>query len=272
MPLDHPILFSQDEKMVQKPIRDPAIDRAAALLLAVMEANGSTVFASQLKTLGIPLSTGYRIANVLAHHGLLARTRKGHYGPGYRLAAAAGSLDKKVVLGEIARQPIRRLARKLRATVHLGIFEDDMVTYIVKESSKAELFTREGGQLEAYCSGVGKVLLAHLDQDAIERYLAAAPFIALTSRTVTSPDVLRRQLGSIRKRGFATDNEEVANNLVCVAVPVRAPTGEVVSAVSLSGSIHSLGRLEPPPELIACARAIEIRLGSSSDGTSTFHP
>jgi IclR family transcriptional regulator, acetate operon repressor len=91
-----------------------------------------------------------------------------------------------------------------------------------------------GMQLEAYCSGIGKVLLAHLPKAACEDYLAAGPFVALTSRTIVDPDLLRAELANVRHQGFAVDNHEVAEDLRCIAVPLRRPDGEVVAAVSVS--------------------------------------
>ena len=110
-----------------------------------------------------------------------------------------------------------------------------MVSYIVKEGDPdATLFTREAMQLEAYCSAVGKLLLAQLSDERLSEYLATAPFVALTPYTITEPDEIRRHLVEIRSAGFAVDDREVADDLVCIAVPVRLASDEVVAAISCS--------------------------------------
>ena len=249
---------------VSKAVRDPVVDRAASLLIAVAGAQGDINLASHARALGIPLSSAYRIATTLARHGLLAQGLRGHYGPGLALAGLGGQADPRAILARTARPLARRLARKARATAHLGVFEGDMVTYLIKESRGVRLFTQEGGQLEAYCSAIGKVLLAHLEADEIERYLMSAPFIALTVRTVTDPVLIRNELVRVRAAGFAIDDREIADDLVCMAVPVRDPGGTVIAAVSLSRRADVVHHPEPPAALMECARAIEARLGSGS--------
>jgi IclR family transcriptional regulator, acetate operon repressor len=110
-----------------------------------------------------------------------------------------------------------------------------MVTYLLEEShGPAATFTQEGMQLEAYCSGIGKVLLAHLDEDRRERYLADGPFVALTPSTIVKPSALRDHLAIVKAQGWAVDDSEVFETLKCVAAPLRCSDGTVVAAVSIS--------------------------------------
>ena len=81
-----------------------------------------------------------------------------------------------------------------------------MVTYRIKTGQGAgNLFTRVGMQLEAYCSGIGKMLLAHLPEEQQRAYLAGGPFPALTAKTITQPEALAQELERIRAQGFALD-------------------------------------------------------------------
>jgi DNA-binding IclR family transcriptional regulator len=110
-----------------------------------------------------------------------------------------------------------------------------MVTYRIKTGEGAgSLFTRVGMQLEAYCSGIGKVLLAHLPEAQRRAYFAGGPFVALTTRTITDPTELEDELERVRIRGYAIDDGEIADGLVCVAAPIQAPDGQVHAAISVS--------------------------------------
>lgn len=130
---------------------------------------------------------------------------------------------------------VEALAEDLGTTVHLGSFDGDMVTYRAKAGvSKGGLFTEVGGQLEAYCSGIGKVLLAHLPEDERNAYLANGPFVALTPHTITDPAELAHELDHVRSQGLAFDREEIEERLRCVAVPLFAPDGSVPLALSAS--------------------------------------
>jgi len=242
--------------------RDTAIDRATELLVAIAGDHGATPLQTHATRLGIPLSTAYRIVGTFTRHGLLARGRRGHFGPGLTLSAIGNAAQPRTILTEVARSPLRRLARHVQGTAHLGIIENDMVTYIVKEHSGGPtLFTREGGQLEAYCSAIGKILLAALPDDRLDDYLGAAPFVALTPKTVTDPTEIWQELMLVRQRGFAIDDGEIADGLFCIAVPIRRADGVIVAAMSLSREGTAAPGVSPPAALLDCARAIEARLG-----------
>ncbi|QDK35688.1 IclR family transcriptional regulator (plasmid) [Sphingomonas sp. IC081] len=185
--------------------------------------------------LGLPVPTVHRIVAGLAHSGFLSRVARGRYGVGFALRALATEACSTSSLAVLVRPELDDLARRTRRIAHFGIFEGDMVTYLVKAGSNGDrLFTREGMQLEAYCSGIGKILLADLDAADLDRYLSAGPFIALTDTTQTDPGVLRDELERVRQDGFAMDDRSVAPDLTCFAVPVRWPDGRARGAISVS--------------------------------------
>lgn len=241
---------------------DGTVERVIQVLTAVAAPGDIRPLSVHARALGIPQSTVYRIVASLSRHGLVAPGSRGTYGPGLKLAALAAGAAPSDILNRVARPPLRRLARSVKATTHLGILDGDMVTYVVKEATRGpRLFTQEGGQLEAYSSAIGKVLLAAFEPERLEAYLGAGPFIALTPRTITDPEQLRREIDHVAACGFAVDDREVADDLQCVAVPIRDTHGEVVAAISLSRMALYAERLEPTAELLECARQIENRLG-----------
>ncbi|WP_424543324.1 IclR family transcriptional regulator domain-containing protein [Sphingopyxis granuli] len=162
------------------------------------------------------------------------------------------------------RRPLARLAAQFGAYAHAGILEDSMVTYIVKErGDAAELFTAERMQLEAYCSAIGKILLAALPEPALAAYLAGGPLIALTPNTITDAAVLRDELATIRRTGIAYDRHEIRNDLFCIAVPLPPEDGRIEGAISLS----FLGRTPDPAvrrKTIARLRAVARRLAGEA--------
>lgn len=133
-----------------------------------------------------------------------------------------GAADPIVTLGHAARPMLRELAITVRGTAHLGVLEAD------------RQFTEEGKQLEAYCSGIGKMLLADLPTPERGRYLANGPFTALTDRTITDPALLRIELARTRERGYAVDDAEIAPAIWCVAAPLLWPDGVARAAISLT--------------------------------------
>ena len=212
-----------------------SLDRALRVLGAVVGDRGERNLTALAAELGAPVASLHRIVASLARGGYLSAVGRGRYGVGPALRALAEEALSAPALAALVRPELEALARRTRRIAHFGIFENDMVTYLVKAGRGGErLFTREGMQLEAYCSGIGKVLLAHLDEPERERYLAAGPFIALTPDTRTDPADLRLELERVRVQRFAIDAREVAPDLTCIAVPVASPDGRARAAVSLS--------------------------------------
>lgn len=219
----------------------PFFEKGLALLSLIIHDDGRHLLRELAVKLNIPLSTAYRMVGEQIRAGWLSPAGRGRYAPGQVLLELTGRIDRGNVLAQVGRPHLRRLARQLHQTIHLGILENDMVTYLVKErGGRTAVFTQAGMQLEAYCSAIGKMLLASLPDSEREQYIAGGPFVALTSRTITDPAELRKSLCAIGQRNYAIDDEEVSEGLRCIAVPVRNRDDKIVAAISMSRNI-SLG-------------------------------
>jgi DNA-binding IclR family transcriptional regulator len=207
--------------------------RTLALLEAVTLDGGRTPAAELILRAGLAPATGRRLLALLVERELLMRVARGRYAGGDRLRQLAARVSPHARLIEIARPILRRLAQAERATAYLGVFEGEMVTYLVKEGAQTG-FTREQMQLEAYCTGIGKTLLAQLVDERLTAYLAA-PLVPITDRTITEPAILRAELAATRVRGYAIDDREMADDIGCIAVPLQQLRGSDY-AISLSGS------------------------------------
>jgi DNA-binding IclR family transcriptional regulator len=114
-----------------------------------------------------------------------------------------------------------------------------MVTYLVKQQYGAvRLHSAEGSQLEAYCSAIGKILLAGLSDEELNRYAAEGDFVRLTCNTIVEPHLLLDEIELVRKRGWAVDAEEITMGLHCVAVPISDRAGKTVAAASISNVVN----------------------------------
>jgi DNA-binding IclR family transcriptional regulator len=205
------------------------------MLEAIIVDGGRSSVSAIARASGMPVATAHRQVATLAAQGYLATTSSGGYMAGPRLAGLLHRLDVKEIIANASARFLDGLARELSTVVQLGTLEQDMVTYRAKAGpGSANLFTKVGMQLEAYCSAMGKVLLAHLPEAELDAYLAVGSFPALTERTITDPEQLRAELLAVRAIGYAVDNEEIAAGLTCLAVPVRMSDGNVIAAMSAS--------------------------------------
>lgn len=239
------------------------LDKALATL-ALIGREGTCSLAQVAGQLDLPLSTLHRLAQTLTARGYLIRLGRGRYCLGTAILSLAEGRRLEDLLVDVGRPLVDDLARQCRASSHLGVFDGEMVTYLVKRSfGRERLFTTEGMQLEAYCSGIGKVLLAHLPASSRQRYLATGDLVALTPRTITDPARLEAELAQVRDQGWAMDDEEVLAGLRCVAVPVHDGQGGVCAAISVSAAVIRMPQervAELLPRLLAAAAAMRRQL------------
>lgn len=221
-----------------------SLKRTLAMLDAVIADGGRSNVAELAREAGVPLATAHRQITTLVAENYLAPSGKGRHVAGARLLGMVHRLDEKQIIANLAAPLLHQLAARVRSVVQFGTFENDMVTYRIKTGRGANaLFTRIGMQLEAYCSGMGKVLLAHLPDAERDLYLASGPFVPLTERTIVDPALLRQELETVRAQGFAVDDEEVVPGLRCMAVPLRREDGRVLAAISVSQETSSRRRV-----------------------------
>jgi hypothetical protein len=116
-----------------------------------------------------------------------------------------------------------------------------------------------GRRLPLHCTAAGKPILAHLPRAAQDRYLAR-PLLRFTARTVTNPDLVRRELEGIRARGFALAREEYETELCAAGAPVRDHRGDVVASITVSGPTYRL----PPERLLELGEAVRLAAGRIS--------
>ena len=209
--------------------------RLIHMLEAVMSDGGQSSVSAIARSIDIPIATAHRHVATLVSEGYLMRNGNRRHAVGPRLMRLLQLVDEKQIIANASAPVLHELADQLGCVVQLGTLENDMVTYRIKTGKGAKgLFTKVGMQLEAYCSAIGKVLLAHLPDTEKRAYLASGPFVALTPRTITDPTELAAELSVAKQRGYALDLEEAAAGLICAAVPIRSTHGQVPAAISAS--------------------------------------
>jgi DNA-binding IclR family transcriptional regulator len=98
-----------------------------------------------------------------------------------------------------------------------------------------------GYRLPAYCTAVGKAILAFTPADELERLLAGVELRAWSRNTITDKQLLKADLQGVRRCGYALDNEEIFEGLCCVGAPIRDHTHQAVAALSIAGPSVQLG-------------------------------
>jgi IclR family transcriptional regulator, KDG regulon repressor len=250
------------------------IDRAAQILdcfgfdhqeLSVSEIGAKT---------GLHRSTAHRILMALEYNDLIKQdpdTSKYHLG--IKLFKLGHQAVSQLNLREICRPFLSRLMNDTRETIHLAVLDDDQVLYLDKVEGPHALRmpSRVGRHIPTYCTSLGKAMLSCLDDQEIKGILRRQTLKPLTKNTVKNIDQLLADLRSVRKRGYAVDNEEIEIGLRCVGAPLRDYTGGMVGAISVAAPSARLSEKNTPVIgriILAIAAEISEKLGFEKPKTA----
>lgn len=165
-----------------------------------------------------------------------------------------------------AAQPIlERMSAALHESFSVATLDGDEIVYIAR-TQVTRLMAVDlhiGSRLPAFCTSMGRVLLAHLPAEQLENYLAHVKLTQYTNRTVNSVDKLRMALRNVRRNGYALVDQEFEVGLRSMAVPVYAPTGKVVATLNLSGHAPRMPIMEMQARFLPHLRNAANELGHS---------
>jgi IclR family pca regulon transcriptional regulator len=163
-----------------------------------------------------------------------------------------------------AAQPIlERMSASLRESFSVATLDGEDIVYIARTSVTRVMSVdlHIGSRLPAYCTSMGRVLLAYLPTDQLENYLANVTLVPHTTRTVNSIDKLRLALRNVRRNGYALCDQEYEVGLRSLAVPVYAPSGRVVATINLSGNAPRMSVLDMQTRFLSHLRNAANELG-----------
>jgi IclR family pca regulon transcriptional regulator len=242
--------------------------RTMQLLLAVAELEGPAPLAAIVAKLGWSKPAVYRLVRTLETVGALRLQD----GKGYVLGPALITLGQGALratrLLEVARPYLEQLHAELEETIVLTVLDGDEVVYVDRIEADKILIprTRLGSRLPAYSTSTGQVLLAGLGDDEVRRRLADREFEHIAPNTLNSLDALIERLATIRRDGYAVNDEELAVGHRAIAAPLRDYSGAVVAAVSVSVPSARISRKEltqhATRSLLPAARKISVGLGA----------
>lgn len=211
----------------------------AVRILNVFTGQRSEIGLSEIsREAGLHKSTVHRLLASLERAGFVEQSSEnGKYRLGLKLFELGSLVMHRINLREEARPHLQALARKTKETVHLAALADGEIIYFEKIEGQSNLTIPSaiGRKIPAHCTGLGKVLLAHLPEEELEAIVRQKGLKRFTANTITSLGEFKKHLEGVRTKGYAIDNEECELGLKCVAAPVRNHTGSVVAAISIAG-------------------------------------
>ena len=219
--------------------------RRALRLMDLISQHGEKLTAKHIAhELGTSLSSCYYLLNILAEEQYIEKVPRGG---GYRIGPAISMLYECRSEGSFAVKidsVIEELAQRAQRQAYLAVLIDGEVTIaqVKAPPNSPPAGVAKGFHGASHALALGKVLLAGMGSEYVQKHIEDHGLEAFTPRTIVHPTQLHAQLNKVRMVGVGMDFEEFAQNLCCVAAPVKNPKGEVQGAIGLSTTTRRIGK------------------------------
>ncbi len=217
---------------------------------------------------GIPRATAFRLLATLEEAGFVVK-ESGDYRLGIKLFVLGNVVAADLDVRTVAHPHLVSLRDGTAETAQIAILDHGQVVYLERVLSPRPvgfMRSRAGAILPAYCTGLGKTLLAYRPETEVTAWAMTQTLKPLTRNTITSLEQLLDELRTIRARGYGIDQEEREIGVRCIAAPVRNHEGDVVAAISVAGPSERMPRTLVGSAMaklvVAAAQEISLELGA----------
>lgn len=232
--------------------------RTIMILELIAERSKGITLSEISAELNIPVNSVKDIINSLLEIEMIEiiDERSKLYGIGVKAYYIGNAFIRNTNLIDKAKPIIEDLGSMLNKTVFLGKEINGMITYIYKYEPKNLLVATcpIGSRTNLHCTSLGKCILAH-DKELWEKILDK-PLIKLTKNTITDYEKLYEEIEKVRIKGYAIDNREQAEHLLCIGAPIFDNANKVIAALSISGLYQESTDIEGEAALVMEKAAI----------------
>jgi IclR family pca regulon transcriptional regulator len=211
-----------------------SLARGLAVLQAFSDQRRSLTIAQISHKIGIPRASVRRCLHTLIQLGY-AQADGNNFTLKPKVLTLGYSYLSSTPLTVSAHPYLNQISRTLNESCSLAVLQDDEVLYVGRSATSRimSVSLTTGSRLPAYCTALGRVMLAHLEPAELDGYLERVPLKAMTEKTVVSKTRLKEILAEVRRAGHAMVEEELEIGLRAIAVPVRGASGRVLAALNV---------------------------------------
>ncbi len=215
---------------------DGTVGKALDVLDKVAAFGRPVRFSELLAGSPYPKATLYRLLQTLTHQGMLSYDPERHtYAPGVRLVRLAHAAWSQSSLAPVARPYLDALSREVGETVHLAQLDHGQVLYVDKRKRQGphrRCSARPARSARPIARASARRCSPFSTRTNLRGCSPRQSFHRFTGKTLTSAEALREELGRIRARGYAFDDEEHERGIICIAVPILTRSGRVLGALA----------------------------------------
>jgi len=199
------------------------------------------------KALGFNRASSHRFLATLMDLGYVEKSTDNRYRLAFKIMEMGLTMANRIEMRQVVRPYMQKLATIFNETVNLGYFDGKDILHVDKIDSREILRIDSplGSRAPAYCTALGKALLAFLPPEEIDTFLSGVKLKRQGPNTIISRNKLLDELKMIRKQHVAVDDEELSAGLRCVASPIFDHSGRANYAISISGPLvrHTFERI-----------------------------
>lgn len=233
--------------------------------MAVAQSGDRMRIADLARSLRMPPTTALRIVRTLEMEGFLVDDR-GELRLGPSLAFLGSTAMRETDIRGESLPVLEVLARETNETAHVAVPCDrrSLIIAVCDSPHPLRAASRPGTLTDLYCSSTGKVFLAFIFAKQLAEIFAEYAPRKRTANTIVEMGTMQRELETVRRRGYAVDNEEIHPGVRCLAAPVTGPTGAIVAAIGITAAAARFTaerNAQMAERVLEAARDLSRRLG-----------
>ncbi|WP_210495052.1 SMP-30/gluconolactonase/LRE family protein [Microvirga antarctica] len=242
--------------------------KAIAVFDLIGNSDRPLAFKELVNLSGLPKATLHRMLGALTETGLVSfDTSSKTYWLGMRLVDLANKIWERIDLSGAFERELSHLKKISGYSAQLAMIDGFQIVYLDERAPLDEirLYYQKGRRLPAYCTAIGKAILASQNLFSVHTLVNKHELVAYTLNTITNWPALQRELALVKERGYAIDDEEHTANQRCIAAPIRDHRGVAIAALGLTATATQLSLKEChtlAPEVIAAAERISFGIGT----------
>ena len=234
-----------------------SLARGLAVIQAFSQRRHHLTISQVSTTTGLSRAAVRRCLYTLAKLGFAGSDDNRHFFLRPRILALGHSYISSMPLATAAQPVLEHISHLLHESCSIATLDGDDIVYIARANVTRimSIDLGVGSRLPAFCTSMGRAILANLPQDEQDSYLARAQFKRFTERTIVTPAKLTQVLRQIRREGYCIIDQELEHGLRSMAVPIQNPSGKVVAALNIGAHAQRVSIQEMQTKFLPHLRA-----------------
>jgi len=214
-----------------------SVTRAFQILHAFDAQRSFLTSAEIAERVGLNVKTVHRFLLTLESIGAVSRSGRGRFCLGMALVDLGGQVSAHRVLSEAAQHHLEELAETYNEATQAAVLDgaDIMSIAHIPSTHSLTIGIRVGKRWPAYCTAVGKSMLADMDENVLRKFVSNINFERRTSYTITSARSFIKHIHQVREQGYSLNDQESEMGMRGIAVPVKNSQSRTIAAISISG-------------------------------------